>query len=229
MISVITPTADRPVGFALCERFIARQTMIPDEWIVADGGQTPARCTMGQVHIHEQRPPGAANFAHNLLNGIKAARGDVLIVCEDDDWLAPDHIATLAAALDRPGALLAGDDRQNYYNVAHRCHRSFANVGASLCQTAMKRGALGVFEHVIRQCLAAGKFGIDRALWEGIAKAQWSITGKQTCIGIKGLPGQAGLGIGHRPAGLRWQADPDLAKLREWIGDDADAYAEFAT
>lgn len=228
IISLVTPTADRPVAFALAERFVARQTVIADEWIVADGGQTPAHCTMGQIHVHNPRPSGACNFAGNLLAGITRARGDILVFVEDDDWYAPDHVASLVEALDPRGALLAGDDRQNYYNVAARCWRTFANVGASMCQTGMRRGALTVLETVIRGCLAGGTYGIDTTLWRAVARAQWSITGRQTCVGIKELPGQAGLGIGHRPAGPAWQPDPDLAKLREWVGADVAIYEGFA-
>lgn len=225
-VSLITPTCDRPIGFALAERWIARQTVPPDEWIVADGGAVPAVCTLGQIHVHDPRPPGAANFAHNLLNGIKAAKGDVLIFFEDDDAYLPDHIESLVAALERPCAIVAGHDRQAYYNVAHRCWRTFENVGASLCQTAMRRGALLAFETVVRQCLARGTYGIDTTFWRSIARAQWSMTGRQTCVGIKGLPGQVGLGIGHRPhQAPGWHADPELVQLREWVGEDADVYA----
>lgn len=226
-ISVLTPTCDRPVAFALCERWIARQTVQPDEWIVADGGQVPAVCTMRQIHLHNPRQPGAENFAHNLLAGIAAAKGDICVVIEDDDHVAPTHIESLVAALACPYSLLAGDDVQRYYNVAHRCWRIFNNVGASLCQTAMRRGALGLFETIIRQCLASGTYGIDTTLWRAVPTAQWALTGKQTVLGIKGLPGQAGLGIGHRPAGPGWAPDPDLAKLREWIWEDAELYAEY--
>ena len=97
-ISVITPTCDRAVAIALAERFMAWQTLLPDEWIIVDGGQTPASCTMGQIHLHEARPPGAANFAHNLLNGLARARGDLIVFWEDDDWYSRGHLQTMVAA-----------------------------------------------------------------------------------------------------------------------------------
>lgn len=46
MVTVITPTADQPTGIALLERYMARQTVKPDAWIVADDGNTPASLTM---------------------------------------------------------------------------------------------------------------------------------------------------------------------------------------
>jgi len=96
----------------------------------------------------------------------------------------------------------------------------------------MKRGAVASFEYAvkgcIKGCIASGKFYIDIEFWKSIARAQWAIVQEQTCIGIKGLPGQAGLGIGHRPSS-GWTPDPDLAQLRTWIGADADLYAELRT
>lgn len=231
-ISVITPTCDRPVGLALLERFMRRQTVQPGEWIICDGGSEPATMLAPPAAvallIHEPRSSGAANFANNLLNGIATATGEFLIIAEDDDHMAPTHIETLVQALEsRPDVLLAGCDVQQYYNVAHRCWRTFNNIGASLCQTGMRREALPLFGAVIRKCMAAGKFGIDRALWESVPTAQWAITGKQTVIGIKGLPGQPGLGIGHRP-GNGWTADPELRQLRAWVGEDAEVYAGYS-
>lgn len=89
-LSIITPTCDRPAGIALCERYMARQTLQPHEWIVADGGSTPAALTMGQVHLHHPGERGAANLAGNILRALDAVTGDAVVVWEDDDWYAPD-------------------------------------------------------------------------------------------------------------------------------------------
>lgn len=227
-VSVLTPTCDRPVGFALCETMLATQTLQPDEWIVADGGQVPLSCTMGQLHIHDPAPPGAANFAHNLLRGIDAASGDVLIVCEDDDAYLPAHVATMVEMAERGYGLVGAEDIQRYYNVSHRCFRMLSNVGASLCQTAVHRSLFPAFRMAIQECLAKGSFGVDTTLWRAVARNEWGLAGRMTVVGIKGLPGCAGLGIGHRPDG-RWTPDPELAQLREWLGDDAERYAGFRT
>lgn len=228
-ITALTPTADRPLAFALCEKMMARQTLQPDEWIVADGGAKAAALTMGQTHIHDPRPAGSANFTGNLLNGIARAAGDLVLIIEDDDYYSPTHIETMvAAAHAQPTALLVGDTRQQYYNIAHRCWRTFQNIGASLCQTGMRRSALPKFETIIRQCMARGTYGVDTNLWRSVSQQRWALTGKMTCLGIKGLPGQRGLGIGHRPSGPAWKADPSFAQLRAWIGADADQYLPLA-
>jgi glycosyltransferase involved in cell wall biosynthesis len=228
-ISLVTPTCDRPVAFELCEKLIARQTRQPDEWIVADGGAFATRCTFGQIHIYDPRPPGAVNFGRNLLNGIQRASGDLVIIIEDDDWLAPTHLERMIRlAESRPDAWLIGsDDIQAYYNVAARVWRTFNNVGASLCQTGMRASVLRSFGAIINHCLERNSYGIDTMLWRQTPRDRWAIAHELTVLGIKGLPGRAGLGVGHRP-GVGWTPDADLAKLRSWIGDDAELYAGFA-
>lgn len=225
-VSVVTPTCDRPIPFSLCERWMARQTM-QGEWIVADGGVLPARCTMGQIHIHEPRPAGVENFARNLLNGIDRARGDVVVVFEDDDWYSPHHVETLVAALNSsPPALIAGCCPQQYYHIGQRVWRTMPNrEHSSLCYTAIRGSAIPIFRTVIERCLSSNSFGIDVALWNAIAREQRVRIEAMTCIGIKGMPGQAGLGMGHRPK-AGWTQDPELEQLRQWIGDDALAYEE---
>lgn len=226
-ISVVTPTCDRPIGMRVLEARMRAQTRRPDEWIVADGGETPATCAMGQTHIHDARfPPGAANFCHNLLNGLNAASGELVVFCEDDDWYAPTHLATIEALALTGARLLGSEPVQRYYNVAQRRYLLLDNIGASLCQTAFVRELAPDFRGVVNDCMARGSFGVDTTFWRSVPRSQWAFTGERTVVGIKGLPGRRGLGIGHRPDG-RWKADPDLAKLREWIGDDAESYADF--
>lgn len=227
-ISAITPTADRPIAFALCERYVARQIRQPDEWIVADGGMTPTRCTMGQTYIHSPRPPGAANFANNLLNAVHAATGDLVVIIEDDDWYQPHHIECMEKVAEHY-PLIGSEPIQTYYNVAHRVYRTFKNVGASMCQTAIRRELVPAFVRMACSHLAREHFGIDTNFWRSIPVDQWGMVGKLTVLGIKGIPGNAGLGIGHRPdGGKKWKDDRDLIQLRHWIGADAEHYAGFA-
>jgi glycosyltransferase involved in cell wall biosynthesis len=221
-VSVITPTADRPRGIELCERYMARQTVQPDEWIVSDGGQVPAKLTMAQVHLRQPGPPGAANLACNVLRALKAVTGDVVIVVEDDDHYAPNHIEACIAGLKRNPAY--GCSRLLYFNVAHRCWVQMANRGAALCQTAFRRELIPVMQSAAQDAMANNDFTIDGRFW---AKRKHMATGAQTVIGIKGLAGTPGLGIGHRPkskAGRRWKPDPELKVLRQMIGADAENY-----
>ena len=221
-VSVITPTADRPRGIELCERYMARQTVQPDEWIVADGGQTPAPLTMGQVHLHEPSPAGAANLAGNILRALDAVTGDVVVIVEDDDYYRPDHIGACVAGLKRWPAY--GCARLLYFNVEHRCWVQMANRGAALCQTAFRAELIPEMRRAAEQAIAAGSFSIDGLFW---ASRKHMAGGAQTVIGIKGLAGTPGLGIGHRPkskAGRRWRPDPEMKVLRQLIGADVEHY-----
>ena len=225
-ISVITPTAGRPLGMTMCEKYIARQTVQPDEWIVADGGEVPDPLTMGQKRIWNPSAPGYMNFAINVLNALDAVTGTMVIVIENDDWYAPDHIEQCIKGLATQSAY--GCPTLRYFNVAHRCYVEMMNRGSALCQTAFRRELIPAMRQAAEQSMAARDFTIDGRFW---APRQRLATGPQTVIGIKGLPGTAGLGIGHRPKSSRgklWRADPELSMLRKWIGDDADAYVDLA-
>ena len=225
-VTVLTPTADRPVGLAMCETMMRRQTVQPTEWIVADGGQAPAGYALGQIHVHEPRPPGASNFASNLLNGLARATGELVVIVEDDDAYLPTHIESLVALVEKGYRLIGSEEVQRYYNVAHRCFRMMNNIGASLCQTAVHRSLLPAFRTAIQSCLGRNAIGVDATLWRAIPRTQWAFTNRMTVVGIKGLPGRVGLGIGHRPD-ARWTPDPELVQLRAWLGEDAERYAPF--
>ena len=228
MITIVTPTCDRPEAFALCERWVKRQSCRPHQWIVADGGSVPATCTMGQIHIHDPKPAGALNFINNLRNGVNCAEGDVIVFFEDDEWYRSDHLECLEHRL--RSSHLSGGVWQRYYNVAHRQWRIFRNHGSSLCQTGMRRSLVPAFLRVLDECETRRHFGVDGSFWSSACppnlRESYDDSDSPTVCGIKGIAGQQGLGVGHRPD-KSWTDDPDLHKLRQWIGDDADTYARF--
>lgn len=200
---------------------MARQTLQPHEWIVADGGQVPERLTMGQVHLHQPSPPGAANLAGNILRALDAVTGDAVVIVEDDDYYFPDHLACCADGLAKQKAY--GARTLKYFNVAERCWIKMANNGAALCQTAFRSELIPRMSQAAQQALKAGDYKIDGRFWRGMIHLA---NGPTTVVGIKGLIGTPGLGIGHRPKDRPgWRNDPAMAKLREWIGDDADNYS----
>jgi hypothetical protein len=122
--------------------------------------------------------------------------------------------------------LVGAEPLQHYYNVAHRVWRTFNNVGASLCQTAIRRELVPAFEAMVRDQMQRAKYGIDTNFWRATPRAKWGFVGAVTVLGIKGIPGLAGLGVGHRP-GAGWVPDPDMRQLCAWIGADAETYAPF--
>lgn len=224
-VSVITPTADQPTGIALAEKYMARQTVQPFEWIVADDGAEAATLTMGQTHIVRKRDQeGGRSLAGNTLAGLEAATGDVIVIWEHDDHYAPDHIEVCLAHLAKARA--AGSKWQRYYNVEHRCWIVMKNIGSALCNTAFTADLIPAMQAACDKVLCTGSIGLDRMFWDSLEPADKCVHEIDTVVGIKGLPGRIGLGMGHRPGknGRIWRDDPGGFKLREWVGEDAVNY-----
>ena len=231
-ITLITPTADQPTGLALAERYVARQTLPPDQWLVADDGTVPATLTRGQTHLKRHRAgEGAVSLAGNLLAAIPHATGDIIVIWEHDDWYPADYLATCVAHLSRPGVWITGTRRQRYYHLPSRRWIVMRNVGSALCNTALRAEALPILAFAARLAQLAGSYGIDRRLWTRIPDNRQHLHDEPGVVGIKGLPGRPGLGMGHRPDERHrpWRADPAGETLREWVGEaDADAYWAIA-
>lgn len=224
MITVITPTCDRQIGINLLEKYVARQTVQPDQWIVADGGQAPAKLSMGQTHIHNPRPPGAANLTGNMLAALEAATGDAIVIMEDDDWYDPRHIERAMEGL--VISPVYGCRMLYYYHIGDRRWAKFQNIGAALCQTAFRITEKGRMMASVEATQRAGAYNIDGQFWAGFTHLA---IGPQTVIGMKGLPGTKGLGVGHRShPRVHWTPDPDLVELRRWIGADVSLYEDAA-
>ena len=230
-ITLITPTADQPTGLALAERYVARQTMPPDQWLVADDGTVTATLTLGQTHLKRHRAgEGAVSLAGNLLAAIPHATGDIIVIWEHDDWYPADYLATCVASLSRPGVWITGTRRQRYYHLPSRRSIIMRNVGSALCNTALRAEALPILALAASSAARGGSYGIDRRLWTRIPDNRQHLHDEPGVVGIKGLPGRPGLGMGHRPDAAtkrkrHWQADPAGATLRDWVGEaDAAAY-----
>lgn len=217
LISVITPTCDRPEGIALLQQYMARQTVQPDQWIIANGGD--AFNLDGATVINDKRQPGPENLAKNILNGLECATGDVILIMEDDDWYAPDHIEMQLKHLASCDA--TGDNTLRYFNLRAQAYRIMKNVGSALCQTAFKASLKPKMVEAAFDALTNKSYNIDGAFWSSVPR---TVHNDHTVVGIKGLSGTVGLGIGHRPD-ARWKRDP--TKLREWIGQDAGNYKEY--
>jgi len=55
-----------------------------------------------------------------------------------------------------------------------------------------------------------------------------ALFGGASVVGIKGMSGRPGVSQCHRQeADGRWSGDSDLSRLRQWIGDDVNAYRSF--
>lgn len=231
MLTLITPTSDRPQAFGLCERWMARQTYSgPLHWIVVDDGQQPVRCTMRQDVI--RRPPGEhphQSFLGNLLAGFRRAESfaaEKICIVEDDDWYSPGYLLQMADWLNQ--YQLCGQGRARYYNLRTRRYKTFGNAAhASLCQT----GFCGDLLRDVIQWIESGRATkvLDLEIWKNVAarRRQFIDCGGSTLsCGTKGLPGKGGLGYGHRMKPNE-QVDRDGSVLRQWVGGDAAVYEKL--
>ncbi|MCW5714341.1 MAG: glycosyltransferase family 2 protein [Bauldia sp.] len=104
MISVIIPTADRPMEYlgAALDSVLA-QTLQPSEILVMDNGRTPvdpARLPQG-VTLVRLPPRVGPSRARNA--GAAVARGTHLAFLDDDDWWEPGFLREAARVAEEGG------------------------------------------------------------------------------------------------------------------------------
>jgi hypothetical protein len=222
VLTLLTPTGTRPEAWALCERWMARQTYAgPVRWIVIDDGFEPQPMTFCRAgwELTVIRPAqkwrvGENSQARNLREALKLVRPDARVaVIEDDDWYAPGWLERVDAEL--RDFDLVGQGWNCYYHVKTGAVRINDNdKHASLCASAFKGKALQVFR---TQCERAPRL-IDAVMWKHCAHRHCFKA--RLVIGMKGMPGRAGIAGGHNLEGAPFD-------LSEWIGDDHRAYAQF--
>lgn len=231
-LTIITCTGDRPEALTLCARYVARQTWQgPLQWIVVDDGAEPSPLPKAADNVsrtHIRRAPswrhGGNTLALNLLAALPEVQYDRVLFVEDDDAYAPDYCAVMANLLDVTG--IAGDPISLYYHVPSQRYRIMENLGhASLSQTGIRAELLPLLRQICRE---SPDF-IDARLWAR-SRCPRVLRRIGKVVGIKGLPGRAGIGVGHRPdeRPTEWTDDPQGAVLREWIGrEDSQLYERF--
>lgn len=231
-LTLITCTGGRPQAFAMCASFVERQTWTgPFQWVVVDdvSMEFPISLQLQHKLLTQIIPspkwqPGQNTLARNLRIAIPEVVYDKVLFIEDDDWYAPTYCAERAARLEH--AAIVGELISKYYNVRTRQYRIMKNAAsASLCQTGIRAELLPVLADVCRE-----PDFIDGRLWMQVRGDHRDLKCVGTgCIGIKGMPGRAGIGVGHRPhdCTAAWGDDQDLIVLRTWVGDDVELYKEF--
>lgn len=227
-LTILTCTCDRPQAFALCEKWMGAQTRQPEQWIVMDDSVEPVTITQGQQHYHCPDFRGRGSMAKKLRWALEnnIIEGDALILIEDDDRYAPAYLAWCEEQLARFD--LIGEGRNLYYNVQHRWWFDHGNIShASLCATACTRAA---FPQLLKESAGDDPF-IDSRLWKNYRGKKQVFDpvklGRRLTIGIKAMPGTKGYGSGHDKDSGWAIRDPNLTKLRELIGPDAESYAIF--
>lgn len=228
-ITLVTTTRERPECFALLERWIARQTRKPDQWLVINDSSTPERYSYNQGQQVITRTPDTASSLPSICQNWRAAiphiTGDYIVCAEDDDYYSPNYIETMAEGLDQGD--LAGLTRSIYYQLLQRRWLPVGNTrNAPLAATGFRRSLLPFLSEVITTYRTVW---IDSHLYGNppgaVMLCPQPHNGAYLHIGMKGMPGAAGLGAGHAEGACQFvgwlQDDAQLSKLVELVGADA--------
>jgi hypothetical protein len=222
MLTVITPSGGRPEALAMLAQYLNAQTVREFCWIICDDcdPESPVPLMRAGIAVTVIRPrwrwqPGMNTHAASLLELIGKAN-DPVVHCEDDDVYLPEHLETMAAALE--SAELVGQRVSYYWNAATRRYKAIpGSRHASLGASAMRGRAV----RLLASICARQQTRLDIDLWTAFVGDR-KLLDTCTAVGIKGLPGRGGIGIGHRPT--FGDPDPDGRMLRELIGPYAEAY-----
>lgn len=238
MIALITATGGRPQQIRLCAEFMHKQTyqgkvlwILVDDVIPITIDSIPDNFREGWTIIkgypEHKWKPGMNTQASNLLSGIDVLRLHVrdltqieaIFIIEDDDYYSSEYLSVMMTKLQ--GFDVAGQQNTVYYNPITRGWMRNGNYRhASLFQVAF---TIKVLQNFKSTCAMGRKF-IDMNFFRSVQKEKVNLfNGKDLAIGIKGLPGRAGIGMGHR-MDVRLTPDPKFDKLKELIGEDYKYY-----
>lgn len=115
-VAVITPYCREPDAKLLrCMASVAAQTHPATHFMVADG--SPRECVAAAAGVRHVVLPQAHGDNGNTPRGIGAlsalnAGFDAFAFLDADNWLAPDHVASLVEAVQKTGAAVAFSDRK---------------------------------------------------------------------------------------------------------------------
>jgi hypothetical protein len=232
-VSLITPTGGRPLAFSICERWMARQTKIWDEWYVLDDCDPATPLTLGQRSIRPswRWEKGMDTQRENVCELLDAVTGDIIFFIEDDDWYHPNYIKKMCKLAEVTGANAVGEAFSRHYHILSRCYYQFPNTEYSpLCSTVITRENI---PNMIKACQIK-ETPIDGTFWCNFSKG--ALIKGDLVLGIKGLPGRQASSAWHNESGR------DVAKmkyfgasvdnygtiLRDWIGErDAKVYEQI--
>lgn len=242
-VVAITCTGDRPEAYKLCRRWIRDQTRQPDMWVVIDDGCSIVHAIASPREVVTLLPPMEGHsLSRNLLaaigltEGLMGSEEYAVVMIEDDDYYAPNHIETVVGWLE-DGHDIVGAGSGDYYHLAVAGWRTLdiSVKYASLCRTAFRSKVIPYFR---KSCLERPEGrGIDMVFWDKcwsdrqINQKVFKVH-RHTCVSIKGMPGRQGIGALWKTHGVdgtaKYETDAKhYSKLRELVGQDAQAYIEL--
>lgn len=236
MITLITPTGDRPIPLDLCFKTFGKSLEnINDDiqWIIADDGATDQtskvigdnadiliknKLLVNYVINDASDGIRHSNLVNNLLGTVDKIIGDQIIIIEDDDWYGRGYLhVVLLNLLSHDVVGLGNPIYYNYYDSSYLPRKRTNH--ASLCNTAFNRKCLDKFKEALEEMKDINRL-FDVQLWKKFRQAELDCflfyRDPTYFIAMKGLPGRQGIGLGHKP-NRKFIKDEGRKKLRKWM------------
>src|SRR6266542_977198 len=107
-VSIVVATHARPEFFADCVKSIAADMDVGDELVVVECCNSEAAAALAGLSVPSThlRSPHTGKCA-KLNAGIRAARGDVILVTDDDCRVPPGWVDTMSRPFDNPAVGVA--------------------------------------------------------------------------------------------------------------------------
>ncbi len=126
LVSIVTPTRDRPRFLHQCAEYVRRQSYLRSlmQWVIVDSGDEPPSSDFADLKlgagVHVVTAKGSLGHLHNLAN--RVARGAIIVHFDDDDWHASTRVEKQVTALMRSGVkLVCTDDYFTYFGPGRVC------------------------------------------------------------------------------------------------------------
>lgn len=224
-ITLITPTGDRPLAFALCQNWMRKQTLQPDQWIVVDDGKIPMKPFISMEYV--RRKPRFSDPKRTLIENLKIAipliKGSKIVIIEDDEYYAPKYIEEMSSRLDHHKVV--GIGKSKYYHLISAGYFRVGNMNhASFAQTAFRNSFLSEFKELLND----SSNYVDLRLWRKANESKDGflfVDNIPLYLGIKGMPGRHGIGGGHDANHRIYRHrshDKTRDILKKWIPDNDD-------
>jgi glycosyltransferase involved in cell wall biosynthesis len=118
LVSCIMPTADRPTFVARAIGYFLRQDYPNRELVVLDQGHERIQHLLPEDdRVRYLTMPRRAPMSELRNRACEAARGEVILHWDDDDWMATWRVRYQVRGLTRSGADLSGVDRMHYLDL----------------------------------------------------------------------------------------------------------------
>jgi len=247
-ITAITLTGDRLLAFALCQNWMSRQTVSPDQWIIVDDGKVPCQWLeqkswksdgiMNYVRREPMLDDPKPTLHINFWCALSLIKGSKIIIIEDDEYYAPSYMEEMSCRLDRYEVV--GIMKSKYYNMASGGYCTNTNVArASLAETAFRSSFLPEFGRLLRNGIvglselpAIDRTWLDVLIWKLMRESPadrgflFIDTNRPLYLGVKGLPGRPGL-VGHGGYPYRSFDTLDRKVLKQWVPEDYQIYLDI--